>query len=90
MSSGNYVFASYMTRRRTNINGQARNAVLLIMLLVVGASKAEGAGIEVYPKNRTYWQYDAKPVMLLSGTGDEADKYLTPNYRKPWVVPEKV
>ena len=72
MASGNYILARYMIRRHTKNEVRARNAVLLMMLLIISASQAEGAGIEIYPKNRTYWQYDGKPVMLLGGTDDEA------------------
>ena len=61
-----------MTRRCMRANRHAQNALLLTILLAVSVSLAHGAGIEIYPKNPTYWQYDGKPVMLLGGTDDEA------------------
>ena len=54
------------------MNGQARDSILIAIVLVVNLSLARGAGIEIYPKNPAYWQYDGKPVMLLGGTDDEA------------------
>jgi len=46
-----------------------------MMLLAVSVSRAHGAGIEVYPKNPTYWQYDGKPVILLGCGGNMNDAF---------------
>ncbi|GAG30029.1 unnamed protein product, partial [marine sediment metagenome] len=61
-----------MTRRRMNANGYSQNVLLLMIFLSVSVSLADGAGIEIYRQNPTYWQYDGKPVILLGGTDDEA------------------
>ena len=60
--TGRYVYA----------NGYMLNVLFLAILTAVTVSPAQGAGIEIYPKNPAYWQYDGKPVMLLGGTDDEA------------------
>jgi hypothetical protein len=46
--------------------------LLPTILLVASVSLCRGAGIEIYPENPRYWQYDGKPVVLLGGTDDEA------------------
>jgi len=61
-----------MTQGDSKANGRAQNAVFLIILLVVSVPRSRAAGIDVYPENPTYWQYDGKPVVLLGGTDDEA------------------
>jgi hypothetical protein len=61
-----------MTLRYTNKNSHIQSVFSLAILMAVNMSLAHGAGIEIYPKNRSYWQYDGKPVMLLGGTDDEA------------------
>jgi hypothetical protein len=61
-----------MILRCTKKNEHIWSVLLLIILMAVNISLAHGAGIEIYPKNRSYWQYDGKPVMLLGGTDDEA------------------
>jgi len=61
-----------MTRRHMNGNGYNQNVLLLTIFLSVSVSLADGAGIEIYRKNPTYWQYNGKPVILLGGTDDEA------------------
>jgi len=61
-----------MTLRYTNKNSHIQSVLSLVILMVVNISPAYSAGIEIYPKNRSYWQYDGKPVMLLGGTDDEA------------------
>lgn len=61
-----------MTLRRTNKNLQKQCVLPLVIIMAVNISLAHGAGIEIYPKNRSYWQYDDKPVVLLGGTDDEA------------------
>jgi hypothetical protein len=43
--------------------------MILMAFIVLPAC---GAGIEIYTKNPSYWQYNNKPVMLLGGTDDEA------------------
>jgi hypothetical protein len=45
---------------------------LMMVLLLANVPLSRAAGIEVYPENPTYWQYDGKPVVLLGGTDDEA------------------
>ena len=61
-----------MARKRTNKNGQTLSMLRLMILTAVIVSTSYGAGIEIYPENPSYWQYDSKPVMLLGGTDDEA------------------
>jgi hypothetical protein len=61
-----------MTLRRTNKNLQKQCVLPLVIIMAVNMSLAHGAGIEIYPKNRSYWQYDDKPMVLLGGTDDEA------------------
>ncbi len=61
-----------MIRTHTNANGYALNALAFTILLAVSVSLAHAAGIEIYTKNPTYWQYDGKPLVLLGGTDDEA------------------
>jgi hypothetical protein len=61
-----------MTTRSTNENAHMRRVLPMAILMAVTMSLAHGAGIEIYPKNRSYWQYDSQPVILLGGTDDEA------------------
>lgn len=61
-----------MTQRSSKAKERSQSALFLMILLAASVSLARGAGIEVYPKNPTYWQYDGKPVMLLGSTDDEA------------------
>ena len=61
-----------MTRRHMKGDDYNQNVLLLTIFLAVSVSLADGAGIEIYPKNPTYWQYNGKPVILLGGTDDEA------------------
>ncbi|MHC4509051.1 MAG: DUF6298 domain-containing protein [Planctomycetota bacterium] len=61
-----------MTRKHLNTNGRLHEAISFTILLVVTVSLARGAGIEIYPENPAYWQYDGEPMMLLGGTDDEA------------------
>jgi hypothetical protein len=61
-----------MIRRHMKGNDYSQKVLLLTIFLAVSVSLADGAGIEIYPKNPTYWQYNGKPVILLGGTDDEA------------------
>jgi hypothetical protein len=61
-----------MTIRCTKKNEHIRSMLFLIILMGVNMSLARSEGIEIYPNNRSYWQYDNKPVILLGGTDDEA------------------
>jgi len=61
-----------MTLRYTNKNSHIQSVLSFVILMAVDMSLAHGAGIEIYPKNPSYWQYDGKPVILLGGTDDEA------------------
>jgi len=54
------------------VNRQTRDSILITIVLVANLALAQGAGIEIYPKNPAYWQYDGEPLMLLGGTDDEA------------------
>ena len=54
------------------MNRQTRDSILITIVLVANLALANGAGVEIYPKNPAYWQYDGEPLMLLGGTDDEA------------------
>ena len=61
-----------MTLRRMNKNSHIQSVLPLAILIALNMSLAHGAGIEIYSKNPSYWQYNGKPVILLGGTDDEA------------------
>jgi hypothetical protein len=56
-----------MILRCTNKNSHIQIVLSSVIYLAVNISLTHGAGIEIYPKNRSYWQYDGKPTMLLGG-----------------------
>ncbi len=61
-----------MAQMCMNMNEHRRIVFFLTIFLVFNMSGVYGAGIEIYPKNPTYWQYNGKPTMLLGGTDDDA------------------
>lgn len=61
-----------MTLRCTKKNAHIHSVLFLTILMAVNMPLARSEGIEIYPKNRSCWKYDGKPVLLLGGTDDEA------------------
>jgi hypothetical protein len=47
-------------------------AVLTLWPVSAHALSGPKKRIEIYPKNRAYWQYNGKPVLLLGGTKDDS------------------
>jgi len=61
-----------MIRIHPNKNKRPYDSIAFTIVIIVTVSLVHGAGIEVYPENPTYWQYDGEPAILLGGTDDEA------------------
>lgn len=55
-----------------NAKRRCGNWFMLAISMWSSVSLVRGAGIEIYPQNRAYWQYQGRPVMLLGGTDDDA------------------